>query len=401
MTTLNATLAAPIELRRWPSERFRFALVALAAALIWIGLVMTVVGLVYAVFLGLFFFLAHTVFIAHVRGSGVRLSAAQLPELNERVERMARRLGLKRTPEAYLIQAGGSLNALATHYLGRDCIVLYSELVEACGDNGAALDFIIAHELAHLRAGHLRLRWALLPGLFTPFIGTAWSRACEYTADGAALAAAGHSEAAQQGLVILAAGGKLAGRIDTPQLVAQTDNLNTPWMKLGQWLCSHPPISRRLAALLDLPLKRGRAAAAGAAGIVLLGIGLPIIGGVLLVQQFGAQMQTALRPPASTAAAPATAAPTDARPQQVEEGILALAQAAEAARAHGSLPADGEELYALWRENHPEHGEPRDPYTGGRYAYEAADGHYRIWTPGPDPRTVEDDMYYDSRRAAP
>jgi len=349
--------------------------------------------------LGIFFFLAHTVFIAHVRGSGVRLGPAQLPEINARVARMAGRLGLRGTPEAYLMQAGGSLNALATKYLGRDCIVLYSDLVDACGDNGAALDFIVAHELAHLRAGHLRLRWLLLPGLFVPFVGSAYGRACEHTADGAALEAAGRSEAALQGLVILAAGGKLAGRIDTPQLIAQTDSLNTPWMKLGQWLAAHPPISRRLAALLDLPVKSGRVAALGAAGIVLLGIGLPVGGGTVLVQQFGPRLRTALQPAAANPA-PAAAAPTDARRRQVEEGILTLARTAETARARAALPADGEALYALWRQSHPEQPEPRDPYTGERYAYETADGHYRLWSTGPDRRSAEDDLYYDSRQAA-
>lgn len=399
---MTATSAAPppasIMLRRWPGERFLFALAALFAVLIWILLAVSVIGLIYAVFLGIFFFLAHTVFIAHVRGSGVRLGPAQLSELHARVEHMAGRLGLKEVPEAYLMQAGGSLNALATKYLGRGCIVLYSDLVEACGDNGAALDFIVAHELAHLRAGHLRLRWLLLPGLFLPFLGSAYSRACEYTADRAALEAAGHNEHAPQGLVILAAGGKLAGRIDKPQLIAQSDSLNTPWMKLGLWLSSHPPISRRLAALLNMPVKGGRASALSAVGILLLGIGLPAIGGVALVKHLGPQMQAALQPAAT--AAPAAAAPTDERRRQAEEGILSLVQPLEAARGQGAaLPADGEGLYALWRQSHPGASEPRDPYQGGRYAYQAEGGHYRIWSLGPDPRAGEDDLYYDSRLA--
>jgi Zn-dependent protease with chaperone function len=181
-------------LQRLRGERVLYLLVVLVAVLLWALLAVSVVGLLYALLLGIFFFLAHTVFIAHVRGSGVRLGAGQFPELHERVARMARRLGLKDIPEAYLMQADGSLNALATQFLGRSCIVLYSELIEACGDNEAALDFIIAHELAHLRAGHLRARWLLLPGLFVPLLGSAYSRACEYTADRAALQAAGQGE---------------------------------------------------------------------------------------------------------------------------------------------------------------------------------------------------------------
>lgn len=399
MITNSATLPlTSIRLERWPGERMLFVLVVLAALAIWALLAASVVGLLYALFLGMFFFLAHTVFIAHVRGSGVRLGAGQFPELHGRVEQMARRLGLVEAPEAYLMQAGGSLNALATQYLGRSCIVLYSELIEACGDNEAALDFIIAHELAHLKAGHLRVRWLLLPGLFVPLLGSAYSRACEHTADRAALQAAGQGEHALHGLVILAAGGRLAARVDKPRLIAQAESLNTPWMKLGQWLSTHPPIARRLAALLQIPVAGGRTAALGAAGIILLGVGMPVAGGFGLVKYFGPQMQAALRPAAT--AAPAAAAPADERRRQVEAGILSLAQAVETARAQGAaLPVDGAALYALWQRNHPGEPEPLDPYQNGRYGYQVEQGEYRIWSQGPDLRAAEDDLYYDSRQA--
>jgi Zn-dependent protease with chaperone function len=392
-TTLTPSLAAPFELRRWPGERYWLVVVALFALLIWVLLAVTVIGLVYALLLGIFFFAAHTVFVTHLRGSAVRLGAAQLPALHERVVRIASRMGLEEAPEAYLMQAGGALNALATKYLGRDCIVLYSDLVDACGDDGAALDFIIAHELAHLRAGHLRLRWLLLPGLFMPLVGSAYSRACEYTADRAALDACARNDAALQGLVILTAGGKLASAVDRRQLIAQVHSLDTPWMKLGQWLSSHPPIAWRLAALLGLPLARAPRAALGAAGIVALGIGLPVVASVLLVTQIGAQMQAAAVP---TAAAPAAA---EGHRQQVEQGVLALVELAEAARVQGALPADADQLYALWQRHQPGVPEPRDPYTGERYRYEAAAGHYRIWSPGLDRNSVDDDLYYDSRLA--
>jgi hypothetical protein len=89
-------------------------------------------------------------------------------------------------PAASLMLAGGSLNALATRFLGSDFIVLFSDLLEACGDNAAARDFIIAHELGHLRAGHLRWRRLLAPGMVVPFLGSAYSRACGGPATGSA-----------------------------------------------------------------------------------------------------------------------------------------------------------------------------------------------------------------------
>ncbi len=186
--------------------------------------------------------------------------------------------------------------------------------------------------------------------------------------------------------------------MDKPRLIAQAESLNTPWMKLGQWLSSHPPIARRLAALLRIPVAGGLAAALGAVGIILLGVGVPVAGSIGLVKYFGPQMQAAFRPVAT--AAPAAAVPADERRRQVEAGILSLVQAVEQARAQGAaLPVDGEALYALWRQSNAGMSEPRDAYEGGRYRYHVEDGQYRIWSQGLDPRAVEDDLYYDSRQA--
>jgi hypothetical protein len=42
-------------------------------------------------------------------------------------------------------------------------IVLYSDSLEACGDDTAARDVIIAQELGHISAGHVRSHWFLMP----------------------------------------------------------------------------------------------------------------------------------------------------------------------------------------------------------------------------------------------
>jgi Zn-dependent protease with chaperone function len=172
-----------VVVERWPSELPLLALVILASLSIWALLALTIVGAIYALFIGLVLFLAHLGFVAHLRGSAVRLGPAQFPELHARVEAQAQRLGLKQMPEAYLMQAGGALNALATRFLRSHMIVLFSDLLDACGDNDSARDMIIGHELGHIRAGHLRWQWFLAPGLFLPFLGSAYSQAREYTCD--------------------------------------------------------------------------------------------------------------------------------------------------------------------------------------------------------------------------
>ncbi|HKQ97543.1 MAG TPA: M48 family metallopeptidase, partial [Candidatus Polarisedimenticolia bacterium] len=180
MTTTDAGPVVTVE--RWPSERNLLAIVVLASIGLWIALCFSIIGIIYAGMIAVFFFVGHVGFVAHLRGNAVRLGPQQMPDLHDRVVAIAARFGMP-PPEAYLMQSGGTLNALATRFFGSRFIVLYSDLLEACGDNEDARDFIVAHELGHLKAGHLTGRWFLMPGLLVPFLGSAWSRACEYTCD--------------------------------------------------------------------------------------------------------------------------------------------------------------------------------------------------------------------------
>src|SRR5688572_2343227 len=100
----------------WPSERPLWRLVLFTSLAVWLGLVLSVIGLVYVLTIGLIFFLGQVIFIAHLRGSAVRLGPDQLPELYHRVRDIAMRLGMRRTPDIYVLQAGGALNALATRF---------------------------------------------------------------------------------------------------------------------------------------------------------------------------------------------------------------------------------------------------------------------------------------------
>ena len=92
-------------------------MILLVSLSIWAVLLISVVGIFYLLLFGLIFAVAHLVFVAHLRGSGVRLGPEQMPELYKRIHVLSGRLGIVKTPEIYLIQAGGALNALATKFL--------------------------------------------------------------------------------------------------------------------------------------------------------------------------------------------------------------------------------------------------------------------------------------------
>jgi Zn-dependent protease with chaperone function len=273
---------------------------------LWIVFIVSIIGLVYGLILGLVFFFAHLMLIAHVRGSSIKLGPQQMPEIYNRVVSIAQRIGMKRVPDVYLLQSGGILNAFATRFGRRSFVVLYSDLVEACGDNVDALDFIIAHELGHIHRGHLNWRWLMGPGLLVPFLGTAYSRACEYTCDRYGFQASADKNRSLDGLCILAAGPQFAPYVNKQAFVAQRADLETAFMKLGQWFATHPPLAKRVAALnpnLQVGGAGSLGATVGALAIACVLFVLPVAGGAWFIKAAidDAQSKISGKPPASAA----------------------------------------------------------------------------------------------------
>lgn len=238
----------PIKVQRYSWETPLQVLCFIFAFFAWIFIIFSIFGAVYAVLIGIFLLFAHVSFIAYIRGNGVKLGPDQFPELYQAVQNLSRRMEMPE-PEVYLMQAGGALNAMATKFMRSNMMVLYSDLIEACGENHAARDMIIAHELGHLKEGHLKWFWFLVPAYFFPILGTGLSRAREYTCDRYGLAGAGDLSGALLGLAILAAGGKYAKRVNMQTMASQVKNLNTGWMTIGEWLTTHPPLAKRMIAM--------------------------------------------------------------------------------------------------------------------------------------------------------
>jgi Zn-dependent protease with chaperone function len=414
---------APVRVEPWPSEGPLLVLVLLVSLVAWGALFVVAAGLLkagqptglivigfYAFALIAFLFVSHVIFIAHLRGSAVRLGPGQFPDLHRRVEEIARRIGLTKMPSVYMMQAGGALNALATRFFATNLVVLYSDLLEACGGNTQARDMIVAHELGHLKAGHLRLRWLLLPGLCFPFLGSALSRAREYTCDRYGMSICEDREAALRGLAILAAGREHGPRVDLRAMARQGDDLNTAFMTLGRWLGTHPPLSHRIAALersltegsragLRGPL--GAAALVGAvflAPVVLFGtlaVLLPHAGGAPADQE----ETSADNPSGDPGVEPSEDISSEEAAEQATADIQSLTVFLEEYRSRsGHLPADAEALYGAWRSARPGEPQPVDPFDGKWYGYRVEGESYYLWSTGPDEKDQTDDIIYVSRK---
>jgi Zn-dependent protease with chaperone function len=242
----------PFEARlRSPKERPLFIAGAVFSGLAWLAVVVSVIGLLYAALGALFVLAAQALFLAQVRTNGVRVDPRQLPDLHARVAAAAARVGLDQLPAVYVVQGGGLLNAFATRLLSRRYVILLSDLVDHCADP-RQLDFVVGHELGHLAAGHLAWNLFLLPYRIVPWLGAAYSRACEYTCDRCGLAAAVDTEQAMRGLVVLAAGGRIAAQVDLGAFASQRLEAGGFWATVLELTSYHPFLSKRVGELQEL-----------------------------------------------------------------------------------------------------------------------------------------------------
>lgn len=220
---------------------------------------------VYIPILALSVFFARGMMMGHLRGNAIHVTTRQLPKVHEIAKRHAATLGLKKLPEIFIMQAGGVLNAFATRFLGRNFVVIYSDVMGMAEQRGeSAVGFIVAHELAHLKRGHLQHRWLTLPGrILIPYLGPAYSRACEYTCD--RFAAHCQPDGAVDGLLVLAAGRELYRSVDAKEYAKQVETQKSFFVNRAELMATHPHLPKRVAALLKAGIQPNVQAPATAA----------------------------------------------------------------------------------------------------------------------------------------
>ncbi len=186
--------------------------------------------------------------IGYLRGNAVKITQRQFPDIYEIAHRQSLSLGLKSIPDMYLLQEGGFINAFATKFLGRNYVVIYSEVLEEAYENNKdSVEFIIAHELGHVKRNHITKVFLLFPSFIIPFLYHAYSRACEYTCDriGMALSPKG----ASVGLLLVAAGKKLYKKVNTEKFIEQHFEDKGFWYWISEKFSTHPHLTKRVRAL--------------------------------------------------------------------------------------------------------------------------------------------------------
>jgi Zn-dependent protease with chaperone function len=195
---------------------------------------------------------SHLFFMGYIKGNGIKINNKQFPKVYEILEKQSKMLGFKKVPTIYLINGEGALNAFATRFAMRNYIVIYSLIFELAYKEGEeALEFIIGHELGHLKRGHVSFfnRLLLISTIIVPFLNKAYSRACEYSCDriGKRLCPSG----AVKGLLLLSAGTELFNKIEVVEYLndSKKDRGFATW--LYSIFSTHPIICKRIEKIYN------------------------------------------------------------------------------------------------------------------------------------------------------
>jgi len=249
---MNTTALSSTDSLLYGSEKSLFAIELVLSVIAWVALIVGTFGvaLIYILLFFIGYLFAQSALISYLRGTATRVTAEQFPDLHQRVVQCSQRLGVSNIPEAYLLHAGGVFNAFATRFLGRNFIVLFSDVVDALEPEPEALNFYIGHELGHIRRNHLLWSWVLLPASILPLLGAAYSRAREYTCDMHGLACCPSREIAARGLGALAAGGRRWKTMSLGKYAGQAGAAGGFWMSFHELISSYPWLVKRMGRLL-------------------------------------------------------------------------------------------------------------------------------------------------------
>ena len=213
-----------------------------------------VVAVLYILLILLIVLLRTGLFIGYLEGNAIKVTEHQFPDIYNIAKKQSQQLGFSSVPKVYLLQSGGLLNAFVTSFVGTNYIVFYTEMVEAAYEKDpAVLEFVMGHELGHIKRKHMLTNIVLFPSAIVPFLSAAYSRACEYTCDSIGFSLS--PQGAKSGLLLLASGKGLMSKVKSNEYVAQASGNEGFWCWFSEKFMSHPHLSKRLAVYNDVEIK--------------------------------------------------------------------------------------------------------------------------------------------------
>ena len=245
-----------VQSMRHEKEKFYFTISAIIGVILWLIIVVVTIGtiLIYGLFIALGLWIAQQFFKAVIFGNSVRVTDNQYTKINEIVKSNCSELGLDILPDVFIVNGQGAVNAVAIKFLSKKYVLLFSDLVDLMlkRDEINELKMIIGHELAHHAAGHTSIGRNLLIGLakFVPFLGPAYSRACELTADRIGHKLTEDGEASKRALISIASGSEsLASNVNIEAFKSQEAQIPPFFGFLHEIFGTHPRMTKRIIEL--------------------------------------------------------------------------------------------------------------------------------------------------------
>lgn len=192
-------------------------------------------------------------YYAKYRSRAIKITENNFPEVYNNIAKFSHKMGLKKVPEALLIQQNGVMNAFSAFIIRKQYIEIDSDLFEIAYreyNDLESINFIIAHELAHIKYKHATFYYNLFIMFSTiiPIIGSTASRAREYSCDRLAQRVTGNTGV--EAIFSLFAGKHLYKRIDVYDYINNSDDINGFFVWCNNLISSHPILPKRIRALI-------------------------------------------------------------------------------------------------------------------------------------------------------
>lgn len=186
------------------------------------------------------------------RAMSIRITPKNFPEIYERVELYAKRLGMKKVPEVYIIQQNGILNAFSAFIIRKQYIEIFSDIFEIAYREHKDLEsisFIIAHEMAHIHYKHATFgyNFKMLFSNRIPILSSTASRAREYSCDRLAQKLTGNDGI--EAMFSLMAGKHLYKMVDKEDYLEYAKSVKGIFIWVANLVADHPIMTKRIIAL--------------------------------------------------------------------------------------------------------------------------------------------------------
>lgn len=191
-------------------------------------------------------------YYAKYRTRAIKITENNFPEVYYSISEYSNKLGIK-TPEAFLIQQNGVMNAFSSFIIRKQYIEIDSDLFEIAYreyNDLESINFIIAHELAHIRYKHATFLYnlSILFSSLVPIISSTASRAREYSCDRLAQKVTGNNGV--EAMFCLLAGKHLYKRINVYDYIESSKDIKGFFVWCNNLVSSHPILPKRIRALL-------------------------------------------------------------------------------------------------------------------------------------------------------